>query len=231
VKAAGGNSAPRRQAASAPAGAGCAEEKMSILRGLFGPSKDEMWSQLSREIGAEYRKGGFFSNSKVVLSHREWEITLDTYTVHAGKTHVTYTRIRAPFVNPDGFRFTIYRKGVFHGIARLLGTKDIEVGDSNFDDEFIIQASSEDLVRRLLGRVDIRQLIAKQPAIHFEVKDDEGFFRDSFPEGVDELYFRTLGVITDIERLKDLFELFSQVLDQLCRMGSAYEKDPNVTLP
>jgi hypothetical protein len=30
--------------------------------------------------------------------------------------------------------------------------------------------------------------------------------------------------------LKDLFELFSLVLDQLCRIGSAYEKDPGVTL-
>jgi hypothetical protein len=203
---------------------------MGISRKLFGPSKEEMWTQLSREIGAEFQKGGFFTEGKVVLSHREWRITLDTYTVHTGKSHITYTRIRAPFVNPDGFRFNIYRKGVFTGIAKLLGTQDLEIGDSYFDDEFVIQSSSEDLVRRLLANADIRRLIQQQPAIHFEVKDDEGWFRNAFPEGVDELYFQTTGVITDIQRLKDLFELFSLVLDQLCRIGSAYEKDPGVTL-
>src|SRR4030042_6144433 len=147
---------------------------MGILRGLFGPSKDEIWSQLSQEIGADYQPGGFFKECKVTLSHRQWQVTLDTYTVSTGKSSVTDTRIRAPFVNPDGFRFNIYRKGIFTGIAKLMGTQDIEIGDSYFDDEFVIQSSSEDLVRRLLASIGIRQLIQKQPDIHFEVKDEEG---------------------------------------------------------
>jgi hypothetical protein len=201
---------------------------MGILRSLFGPSKEEMWSQLSREIGAEYQPGGFFKEGKVVLTLREWQITLDTYTVSTGKSHVIYTRIRAPFVNPDGFRFNIYRKGIFSGIAKLFGTQDIEIGDSYFDDEFIIQSSSQDLVYRLLTSLEIRQLIQNQPDIHFEVKDDEGWFQQKFPEGVDELYFQTLGVITDVERLKALFNLFAAVLDQLCRLGSGYETNPGV---
>jgi hypothetical protein len=203
---------------------------MGILREIFGPSKDEIWSQLSQEIGADYQPGGFFKQSKVTLSHRQWQVTLDTYTVSTGKSSVTYTRIRAPFVNPDGFRFNIYRKGIFTGIAKLLGTQDIEIGDAYFDDEFVIQASSEDLVYRLLSSIKIRQAIQNQPDIHFEVKDDEGWFQKTFPEGVDELYFQTIGVITDKERLKGLFDLFTMVLDQLCRMGSGYEKDPGVTL-
>jgi hypothetical protein len=205
---------------------------MGILRQIFGPSKDEIWSQLSREIGAEYQQGGFFKGTdRVVLTHREWEITLDTYTVSTGKSSTTYTRIRAPFVNPDGFRFNIYRKGIFSGIARLLGTQDIEIGDAYFDDEFIIQSSSQDLVYRLLSSIAIRQMIQNQPDIHFEVKDDEGWFQKTFPDGVDELYFRTRGVITDVERLKALFDLFAAVLDQLCRLGSGYETNPGVTLP
>jgi hypothetical protein len=203
---------------------------MGLLREIFGPSKDEMWSQLSQEIGADYQKGGFFAESKVTLTHRQWEITLDTYIVSSGKSHMTFTRIRAPLLNPDGFRFNVYRKGIFSGIAKLLGTRDIEIGDPFFDDEFIIQGSSEESVRRLLSGLSIRQLIQKQPDIHFEVRDDEGLFRNTFPEGVDELYFQTLGVITDKERLKDLFDLFSLVLDELCRMGSAYETNPGVTL-
>jgi hypothetical protein len=39
-----------------------------------------------------------------------------------------------------------------------------------------------------------------------------------------------VGVIKDVERLKALFELFSETLDQLCRIGSAYERAPDVKL-
>lgn len=203
---------------------------MGLLRELFGPSKDEIWSQLSQEIGADYQKSGFFTQGKVVLSHRQWEITLDTYIVSTGKSSTTYTRIRAPYVNQDGFRFNIYRKSVFSWLGKLLSMQDIETGDAFFDEEFIIQGNPEDLVQRLLANVKIRQLIQNQPSIHFQVKDDEGWFGKTFPDGVDELYFQTYGVIKDRDRLKNLFDLFSSVLDELCLLGSAYEKEPGMTL-
>ena len=37
------------------------------------------------------------------------------------------------------------------------------------------------------------------------MKDDEGWFSTSFPEGVDELYFQVVGVIKDVEQLKSLY--------------------------
>jgi len=47
---------------------------------------------------------------------------------------------------------------------------------------------------------------------------------------VDELYFQVNGEIKDVERLKALFDLFAAVLDQLCRIGSAYKQEPGITL-
>ena len=132
---------------------------MSLLRQVFGPSKEEIWSQLSGEIGAEYQERGFFKEGKVVLSHRQWEITLDTYTVHTGKTTIIYTRMRAPYVNRDSFRFNIYRKNIFSGIGKMFGGQDIEVGDAFFDDQFIIKGEPEHLVRSLLTNGMIRHLI------------------------------------------------------------------------
>ena len=170
---------------------------MGVLRQVFGPSKEEIWSQLSREIGAEYQEGGFFKEGKIVLSHREWEITLDTYTVHTGKVTIIYTRMRAPYVNRDGFRFNIYRKSAFSWLGKLFGVEDIEVGEAFFDEEFIIQGEPEILVRSMLNNSRIRQLIQDQKDIHFQVKDDDGWFKSRFPEGVDELsmadWISTLG--------------------------------------
>jgi hypothetical protein len=63
-----------------------------------------------------------------------------------------------------------------------------------------------------------------------EVKDSEGWFGPKFPKDVDELHFQVDGVIKDIESLKSLFNLFAALLDQLCKIGSAYKQQPGVDL-
>ena len=40
--------------------------------GWFGPSKDEVWRQLSQEIGAEFVEGGFWKGSKVQAHVGPW---------------------------------------------------------------------------------------------------------------------------------------------------------------
>ncbi len=203
---------------------------MSTLRRLFGPDKDEIWSQLAREIGADFTAGGFWKGSKVTARVNEWTVTLDVHVVSSGKSRVEYTRIRAPFVNRDGFRFTIYRRGLFSDLGKWLGGQDVEIFDPEFDEAFIIKGTDEDKVRGLLMNSSLRALIKAQPKFHMEVCDDEGWFGASFPEGVDELRFQVRGVIKDVQRLKALYELFAETLQQLCRMGSAYQQDPQVNL-
>jgi hypothetical protein len=203
---------------------------MSPLRKLFGPSKEEIWRQLSADIGATYVDGGAWKGDKVQARHGEWTVTLDTHTVSTGNSHVTYTRMRAPYVNPDGFRFTIYRRGLFTGIAKFFGMQDVEIGEEQFDEAFVIKTTEEGRLRSLLSSDRLRSLIAEQKAIYLAVKDDEGLFGPSFPEGVDELYFQVVGVIKDIDRLKALYDLFTVTLDELCRIGAAYERAPDVAV-
>lgn len=203
---------------------------MAILRKIFGPSKKEIWSKLSEEVGGKFIERGFFKDSKIEIQHGEWTITLDTYTVSTGKSNTPYTRIRAPYVNKGGFRFTIYRKTFFSDIGKMLGMQDVEVGYPQFDEDFIIKGNDEYQLKKLFDNSKIRELISCQPRIHLQVKDDEGTFRGYFPDGVDELYFQSIGVIKDIERLNQLFDLFAEVLNHLCHIGSAYEDDPNVKI-
>ena len=198
--------------------------------GFFGPNKEEVWQQLCQEIGAEFVEGGLWKGSKVQALVGPWTVTLDTHTVSSENSHVTYTRMRAPYINPEGFRFTIYRKGVFSGLGKMLGMQDIEVGDPEFDEAFIIQGNNESRAQNLFGDIRLRALVQAQPAIRLEVKDSEGWFGPKFPENVDELHFLVVGVITDVERLKSLFDLFAAVLEQLCKIGSAYKQEPGVTL-
>ena len=203
---------------------------MGRLREFFGSNREQVWRQLAEQIGASYVDGGFWRGDKVEARVKEWTVTLDTYTVSNGKSSVTYTRMRVPYVNPDGFRFRIYRKGLFSGLGKMLGMQDIEVGDAEFDEAFIVKGNEESRVRSLLSSPRIRQLVQAQSAFRLEVKDSEGVFGPTFPEGVDELCFQVAGVISDAVILKGLFDLFAEVLDVLCHMGSAYENDPHLAL-
>ena len=204
-----------------------------LLRELFGTSREDIWRQLAAETGASFVEGGFWKGAKVEASHGEWVITLEN--VAYGKQ--TATRLRAPYVNPDGFRFRVYRKGIFSELGKMLGMQDVEVGQPDFDRDFVIQGTDEGKLRRLFANARIRELIAAQPQIHFTVKEAPGIFtRDLFaevqPENVNALEFLTGSVIKDKikdkERLRLLFDLFAETLDELCRMGSAYKVAPGI---
>lgn len=203
---------------------------MGVMRRLFGPSRKEIWRQLCEDIGARYVEGGAWKSDRVEATHGDWIVTLDTYAVSTGKVTIVYTRMRAPYVNPDGFRFTVYRRGIFSDIGKWFGMQDIEVGHEGFDRDFIIKGTSETKLHELFANPKIRDLVTGQPEIKLTVHDDEGWFGRTFPEGVDELTFTVVGVIKDVERLKHLYELFAETLEELCRIGSAYERAPDFRL-
>jgi hypothetical protein len=201
-----------------------------MLRKWFGPSRDEIWRRLSEQLGGRYVEGGFCRNARVEVAHGEWTLTLDTCAVSTGKVTVVYTRMRAPYVNPDGFRFTIYRRSLFSGVGKFLGMQDVEVADPAFDRDFIVKGNDEGRLRSLFASPALRELLQKQPEIHLTVEDDHGWFGKAFPEGVDMLTFQVVGVIKDIDRLQALFELFATTLDELCRIGAAYARNPEVAI-
>lgn len=204
---------------------------MGVLRSLFGPSKEEIWSQIANEVGGKFIDGGFWKKDALHFRHKEWTIVLDTYTQQHGKGSTTYTRIRAPFVNKDGLYFNIHRENVFSSIGKFFGSKDILVDDPYFDEEFVIKGNSPDQIRKLLKSDKLKQLLSSIPKVHFKIKDDDaGLFSSSFPEGVDVLYFESVGVIKNTETLRKLFLLFCTVLERLVQIDSAYEDDPFIDL-
>lgn len=203
---------------------------MSMLKSLFGPKKDEVWKQLSQEIGGKFVQGETLKGGKVIAKVDEWTVTLDLYRTSSSHHDITYTRLRAPYINKDGFRFRIYKAGLFSTLEKLFGLQDIKVGSPVLDDHYIVQGNDEAKVKALFFSKRICRLIDVLPSIYLEVRDDDGWFSDTFPEGVDELYCLVEGEIANIDQLKTLYNLFAEVLHHLCHLGSAYENDPELEL-
>lgn len=200
---------------------------MELLRRVFGPSQAEIWEKLAAEVGGDFTRGNGFSRPTRVDVHvGQWTVTLDTFSIKGA----IYTRMRAPYVNADDFRFTIYRHGPFSDLGKRLGMEDLTIGDPEFDRQFIVKSNDPAKIKTLLTDQSLRAAFIAQPSLFLEIRDDEGWFGTTFPEGVDELHFMVAGLITDLDRLKALYDLFGELLHELCRMGSAYEDDPRVSL-
>ena len=65
------------------------------------------------------------------------------------------------------------------------------------------------------------------PVFHLSVKGHEGML-SKFPAGVDELHFQSGSTIKNLAQLRKLFDLFAEILQQLCHEGKAYEDDVRI---
>ncbi len=198
----------------------------------FGPSRAEIWRKLAEELNARYTESGWNKNEKVQVEHDEWTVTLDSFIVMAGQAPITFTRFRAPFINPEGFRFRIHHRNIFTGIKKMFGMQDIEIGHEKFDNDFVIQSNNEKKILELLANDRIREILSSEPALEFRIVDDEGWFGTKYPKDTDSdsLFVSTGGEIKDIQRLKKLFDLFAETLEEMCRIGVAYHQSPNLEL-
>lgn len=205
---------------------------MSSLKYIFGNCKDEAWERLCSEICGEFIAGTFSQNDKVVAQVEKWMVVLDTLTVGVpGGATATYTRVRTAYENTDGFRFRIRSKRVPGKLwKKPLGIQGVEISCSELTQRFTITSNDESKVRELLSNPQIRHLVQRQPSMDLEVRHDRDGLGPILPDGVDQLYFYESGVITDVKRLKSLYELFEEILNQLCRMGSASEDSPDIAL-
>jgi hypothetical protein len=209
---------------------------------------NEVLRELSREIGADYTEGdgpfswGFRIEGSVhsygaVHAHvAPWTVAIGSCTVVSkGSTSKgsTSTQMYAPYVNPDGFRFSIVRTSFFLGLGKKLGlVRHIVVGFPEFDEAFVIRGNDEERVRSLFADPKFRGLIQAQPTFRMDVKDKPWPFaigaEPYFPENVDVLLFQVPKAITDVGQFKALFDAFIATLEQLCQLGAARREPPGV---
>lgn len=196
---------------------------MSRLSSLFRSRRREVWQAFCAELGGTYVKGRSAQGDAIHLRQGPWPVVIDTLQ---RPKQPTYTRVRAPYVNRDSFAFRIYRRRAGSGLRKLAGMQDVVVGYPAFDDAFIIQGNDTRKLKQLFAHPDLRQLIQWQPEIWLANDADQSWMLDTWREGISELRFQVPKVITDPQRLRDLYDLFGLLLNHLCDIGSAYDDAP-----
>ena len=204
-------------------------------------AQSNVWSQIASQINATFTPNG----PNLQHSHKKWTTTLDCSlkTVEGGRYPSPTTRIRTPFLSCDNFQFIVYPKH-FQNLLNWPGpmphlTLDIvSATDVGFDPNFIVKTNDVEKVKVLLSNPNIRNLLAQTRTwtfgqtipkpwvfgvIHVEFSSDQSLL----PEGTNELYLELIEVVTDVEQVKTIFEVFDQMLDILHKSGSASAEDPN----
>jgi hypothetical protein len=205
----------------------------------------EVWRQVADEIGGTYLPTSMtkVKNSAIThspygaLSHRVrgWAITLDASYNRKINTFTVF--MKAPIVNREGLRFSIYPKTLFGSIGRLLGMQDIEVGDAEFDSKYLIKGSDEERVNALLASERIRQLMRSSNEVNLSIREGKAESGSLLTGVMDHLYWELIekGSVTEggfptqqihhdsiarnPRQLKSLFELFEETLGRLHSMG------------
>ena len=211
--------------------------------GNTAEEQEQAWGQLASEVGGELitrkergrRFIGRHLQLAVVGKVGTSPIALDLRVEYGGEyaPNSLVTRVRAPYVARDTFSFSIRRLrarlsdgAVLRGMAKLAGRHNVEAGDLGFDRAFLITANDTDKVRALLADPRIRDLIHSQPSIDVSAaRPGWRLFKRGGSQRLSVLRFEEEGVITDVQRLKSLFELFRETLNQLCQIGSASEEE------
>ena len=181
--------------------------------GLLGPSRDEILETIARNTNGEFKKGKMFKTSCIKYTHESWCYYLDDYSIQAGNVPIIYTRLRAPFINKKGFDLTIYKKTIFSNLAKSLGGQDIPIGEPDFDEEWIIKGSSEELVKNILKYGNISELIKNEEKLKIEIKRVEGKTNKKNQSTESQITFLVQDYMKNEERVVNLMRLIETLLD------------------
>jgi len=197
---------------------------MGSLLERFSDHENELWKLLNEELGGELTDAKGTRHDKIVAKVGSWVVTLDEHSEAGYRSEHIYTRLRANFVNPDGLKLAVSHQGIFANIGKIVGMQDIQIDHEPFDKMFLVQGSDPDIIKTLFDDDRLRSLVKVEPNVHLQVRDAGDWFEDHFPDNVDELVLEVQGRVSDLGRLKNLFDLFARVLDGLCAQGSAYQR-------
>lgn len=224
------------------------EPKVDML--ARGNNYKKSWMQFCNKIGADYIEGGFLADDQVVATFGPWTIIFSIRKAYYGRgLTLRYTRVTALFVVKDHLQFKIYPKSLLSSLAQVIGIHNIKIGDSEFDQKFLLRGHDKPKIQALFTNQRIRELlqaqipdwskvdpyqykIAPKPFYYF-IK--LGWFNPTFhlktqpyKKGVSRLNFEQDTLIVGVQRLTSIYELFGEVLRQLCEIGVAVETNPDV---
>jgi hypothetical protein len=173
-----------------------------------------------------------------VWEYKSWQISLYlNKEYYGGSDDYVHSNIKAEmsalFLEKNDFKFHLFPEFLFSSISKkFFGLQDIIIGDELFDDCFVIKSNDEEKMKELLQSARIKELLLSLPGMNLQTQSDTRWFRKVIPKGTTQLYFSCDDKkFDDKQVIKDLFELFSLVLDQLVQLNVSSAESTTLRIP
>jgi hypothetical protein len=176
------------------------------------------WQKLAAQTGLTCESSGLWGLQLCVTgTYRGRSLTLDTFTRGGGadSAPTSYTRIVIFVNNQSHFYLALYEESVFSKIGKLFGAQDIQIGDEEIDRRFMIKGQPESVIVSLIATSGLRQKLLEARSLNLEMDGRE-------------LYFEEQGVEMDVNYLRFLFDLLSDMAEAIERAGGIMPASPVV---
>jgi hypothetical protein len=161
------------------------------------------WSEVASRANLAFDPGNLWgTGSKVSGIYRGHELVLDTFSTYTGKSRTEYTRVTLTTSNPSGMQLEIFKEGLLGKLGKTLGMKDIQVGDAEIDQNFIIRGQPENQVARLFTAIGLRQRLLETRSLNIKLAGNR-------------LNYQRRGIENDETTLINIFDLLAEMADQI----------------
>ena len=185
------------------------------------PKMRTAWKELYDDAAKEIMLMSHVADNWIEFNFLNMKVVLTTRFVRNRRyENIYYVSVRIPFKSSSGFKLKMYDQRTLSGlVAKIFAVQDIEIGDSKFDRNFIIQSDDENKVMRLFSGNHIREASYFPDVLEITIDSDGGFWTTTFPEGAKELCMTVSGITWDANSYKSLVKLSGEVLITLIEMG------------
>ncbi len=192
-----------------------------IYNSFFAKDYGTVWKKFAKENNGAYLP---ISDDRVQFVYKDFLLTFDAYThysVVGGSSYEHhYTRGFVEFICPNNFNLRITEQGFFENIGKLFGSQDIQIGDEDFDDTFMVKSNDEPKAMLFLSNNSITKVLQDLKTVRLDISNGEGLWGEHPKEGNFMIYFVLDEKIIHIEQLNKLYRLFAESINMLKQLGS-----------
>lgn len=174
---------------------------------------------LCHRFNGQYVEGRWGKGPYMVLTYNSFKLVFDFYTIWAGQSQATYTRMRAVFNHKTAFKFKMKKANV---LSKLLRSKTMTFDDVALDGPYQIKANNKQGAHALLKQGRLNHYLAFKKFYTLEITQRTNRGLKCLP-GESGIVFYTAGAIKDENEIEKIIDLYKVILDTLVAIGIGYE--------
>jgi len=175
---------------------------------IAAKSEDEVWKIIAEQLNSKENNQDY--TAQFSTQYHSVDLDIDIHPEGGDENGKQMTSFSAPLSDKTSFRFRIANQGLKHTIGKLFGMQDVIIGHPEFDKKFLIQTNDAAKVKKAFSDEQVTAALLEQPIVVFEIREHRIGANKQILLGLD-----LEGGITEPDKLKNIFQPFKIVLNQL----------------